>query len=80
MDDTAGDTAESTLRRPARDVAVPRTGTWMQVARRVSGEGGLDGYGLDIVGRVVETSHLCLRTKREPMQHDLVPAAGAAGL
>jgi 3,4-dihydroxy 2-butanone 4-phosphate synthase/GTP cyclohydrolase II len=40
--------------------------------------GGLDGYGLDIVGRValpvVETPHNVryLRTKRERMQHDLV--------
>lgn len=48
--------------------------------------GGLDGYGLDIVGRValpvVETPHNVryLRTKRERMRHDLVLATDAAEL
>jgi hypothetical protein len=47
---------------------------------------GLDGYGLDVVGRValpvVETPHNVryLRTKRERMHHDLVLATDAAGL
>jgi 3,4-dihydroxy 2-butanone 4-phosphate synthase/GTP cyclohydrolase II len=45
--------------------------------------GGLDGYGLDIVGRValpvVETPHNVryLRAKRERMHHDLVLATDA---
>lgn len=45
--------------------------------------GGLDGYGLDIVGRValpvVETWHIVryLRTKRERMNHELVLATDA---
>jgi 3,4-dihydroxy 2-butanone 4-phosphate synthase/GTP cyclohydrolase II len=45
--------------------------------------GGLDGYGLDVVGRValpvVETPHNVryLRTKRERMHHELVLATDA---